>query len=43
MKLVEQIAEFQAEIREFRARFVDNNLPSSGWCAVVKVTVSPQG
>lgn len=31
----------QAEIREFRARFVDNNLPSSDWCAVVKVTVSP--
>ena len=33
----------QAEIREFRARFVDNNLPSSGWCDVAKVTISPQG
>ena len=31
----------QPEVREYRARFVDNNLPSSGWCDVAKVTVSP--
>ena len=31
----------QAEIREYRARFVDDNLPTSDWCAVVKVTISP--
>jgi len=31
----------QAEVREIRARFVDDNLPTSPWCGVEKVTISP--
>ena len=31
----------QAEIREYRARFLDDNQPTSEWCAVEKATVSP--
>jgi hypothetical protein len=31
----------QAEVREYRARFWDNALPSSGWCDVVQITVGP--
>lgn len=31
----------QAEVREYRARFFDNNQPNGEWCAVQKVTISP--
>ena len=31
----------QAEVREIRARFFDDGVPSSGWCDVAKVTISP--
>jgi hypothetical protein len=31
----------QAEVREYRARFWDNGVPSSDWCDVAKVTVGP--
>ncbi|MBE7495777.1 MAG: hypothetical protein HS117_12595 [Verrucomicrobiaceae bacterium] len=35
------LAPGQAEVREYRARFWDNGVPSSDWCAVVKITVGP--
>ena len=31
----------QAEVREYRARFVDKGLFTSGWCDVAKITVGP--
>ena len=31
----------QAEVREFRARFYDRGVYTSGWCDVAKVTVGP--
>jgi len=31
----------QAEVREMRSRFFDHGAPSSDWCDVAKVTISP--
>jgi hypothetical protein len=31
----------QAEVREYRARFVDKGVFTSGWCDVAKITVGP--
>ena len=31
----------QAEVREYRARFYDDNVPNGAWCDVARITVSP--